>query len=95
MHEWKQLYTVSTSLRTFDEAINGADVFVGLAGKDLINETHLKTMKEKPIIFALANPQPEINPAVAKAARPDCIVATGRPDFPNQVNDKLVFPFIY
>ena len=95
MNEWKQTFAVSTPLRTFDEAINGADIFIGLAGKDLIKEAHLKSMKEKPIIFALANPQPEISPAVAKATWPDSIVATGWPDFPNQVNDKLVFPFIY
>ena len=84
-----------TSLRTFTEAIKDADVFVGLAGKDLLSEAHLMSMAAKPIVFALANPNPEINPELVKSLRPDSIIATGRPDFPNQVNDQIVFPFIY
>jgi len=70
-------------------------VFVGLAGKDLLSEAHLMSMAAKPIVFALANPNPEINPELVKSLRPDSIIATGRPDFPNQVNDQIVFPFIY
>ena len=77
MNEWKQLYATNTSLRTFDEAINGADIFIGLAGKDLLSESQLKSMNEKPIVFVLANPNPEMNPTLAKTLRPDAIVASG------------------
>lgn len=70
-------------------------MFIGLAGKDLLAGSHLQSMAPNPIVFALANPNPEINPEVAKTLRPDVLIATGRPDYPNQVNDQIVFPFIY
>jgi len=80
---------------TLAEAMNGADVFLGLSTKDILTPDMVKSMGRHPVIFACANPDPEIDYAVAKAARPDCIMATGRSDFPNQINNVLGFPYIF
>ena len=77
------------------DAINGADVFVGLSGANLLSEEMLRTMAPKPIVFACSNPDPEIEPELALSIRDDLIVATGRSDYPNQVNNVLGFPFIF
>lgn len=95
MNKWKDEFAIDTELRTLPEALKGADIFVGLSVANVITPEMLMSMNEKPIIFAMANPDPEILPDVAKAARPDCIVATGRSDFPNQVNNVLGFPYIF
>jgi len=95
LNQYKAAFAVDTDKRTFDDAINGADIFLGLSGPDMVTGDQVKTMAENPIIFACANPIPEIMPEVAKAARPDAIMATGRSDFPNQVNNVLGFPFIF
>ncbi|OIO00662.1 MAG: malate dehydrogenase [Desulfovibrionaceae bacterium CG1_02_65_16] len=80
---------------TLSEAMNGADMFLGLSGKDVINAEQVKTMAKNPVIFACANPDPEITYPVARAARADLIMATGRSDYPNQINNVLGFPFIF
>nr|WP_294810106.1 NADP-dependent malic enzyme [uncultured Sphingomonas sp.] len=95
MNQWKSAHAVATDKRTLAEALDGADVFVGLASANSLSPELLKTMAPNPIIFAMANPDPEISPPVAKAARPDAIIATGRSDYPNQVNNVLGFPFIF
>jgi malate dehydrogenase (oxaloacetate-decarboxylating)(NADP+) len=95
MNQWKSAHAVATSKRTLADALDGADVFFGLASANSLPPELLKTMAPKPIIFAMANPDPEISPPVAKAARPDAIIATGRSDYPNQVNNVLGFPFIF
>jgi len=95
MNPYKARFAQDTELRTLEEAIRGADVFVGLSVADVLTPAMVKTMAERPIIFALANPDPEIRYEVAKEARPDAIVATGRSDYPNQVNNVLGFPFIF
>jgi len=95
MNKWKDEFAIDTELRTLPEALKGADIFVGLSVANVITPEMLMSMNEKPIIFAMANPDPEILPDIAKAARPDCIVATGRSDFPNQVNNVLGFPYIF
>ena len=95
MNSYKKEFAVSTSHRTLEQALRGADVFIGLSVKDLLTEQMVKSMSEKPIVFAMANPDPEIHPEVAKKANPHVIVATGRSDFPNQVNNVLGFPFIF
>ncbi|UYY60180.1 NADP-dependent malic enzyme [Sphingomonas sp. S2-65] len=95
MNQWKSAHAVATDKRTFAEAIDGADVFVGLASANSLPPELLKTMAPRPIVFAMANPDPEISPPVAKEARPDAIIATGRSDYPNQVNNVLGFPFIF
>jgi len=92
---WKQKFAVDTQARTLDEAIEGADVFLGLAGEDLLSESQLQKMAPNPVVFACSNPSPEIKPEVALAARDDLIMATGRSDYPNQVNNVLGFPFIF
>ena len=84
-----------TGLRTLADVVNGADVFLGCSAPGVLTEAMVKTMADKPIILALANPEPEIRPELAKAARPDCIIATGRSDYPNQVNNVLCFPYIF
>ena len=84
-----------TDARTLEEALKGADVFLGLSAAGALKPEMVKEMAPKPIIFAMANPDPEITPPDAKAARPDAIVATGRSDYPNQVNNVLGFPFIF
>jgi malate dehydrogenase (oxaloacetate-decarboxylating)(NADP+) len=95
MDQWKSAHAAKTDRRTLEEALDGADVFLGLSAKDALTPAFLKKMAKEPIIFAMANPDPEITPPAAKAVRPDCIVATGRSDYPNQVNNVLGFPFIF
>ncbi|WP_027283580.1 NADP-dependent malic enzyme [Rubritepida flocculans] len=95
MNQWKSAHAVETSARTLAEALEGADVFFGLSVKGALTQEMIRRMAEKPIIFAMANPDPEITPEEARAARPDCIIATGRSDYPNQVNNVLGFPFIF
>ena len=91
----KQRYQQTTTARTLADAVNGADVFLGCSAAGVLTADMVKTMADKPLILALANPEPEIRPEVAKAARPDCIIATGRSDYPNQVNNVLCFPYIF
>ncbi len=95
MDQWKSAHAVATDRRSLEEALDGADVFLGLSAKDALKPEYLAKMAKAPIIFAMANPDPEITPPAAKAARPDAIVATGRSDYPNQVNNVLGFPFIF
>ncbi len=95
MDQWKSAHAAKTEARTLEDALVGADVFLGLSAKDALTPAFLKAMAKDPIIFAMANPDPEISPPLAKAARPDAIIATGRSDFPNQVNNVLGFPFIF
>ncbi|HEX7857392.1 MAG TPA: NADP-dependent malic enzyme [Sphingobium sp.] len=95
MNQWKSAHAAKTDARTLKDAMKGADVFLGLSVKGAVTSDMVKDMADKPIIFAMANPDPEITPPDAKAARPDCIVATGRSDYPNQVNNVLGFPFIF
>lgn len=95
MNPWKQDYAVETSDRTIEDAIEGADLFMGLSGPGVLNGDLVKKMGPKPIILAMSNPIPEIMPEEAMAARPDAILATGRSDYPNQVNNVLCFPFIF
>jgi malate dehydrogenase (oxaloacetate-decarboxylating)(NADP+) len=95
LDEFKQRFAADTSARVLADALKGADVFVGLSVGGIVTAEMLKPMAKSPVIFALANPTPEIMPDEAKAARPDAIVATGRSDFPNQVNNVLGFPFIF
>ena len=94
-NKYKKPFFRKTDARTLEDIIKDADVFSGLSKKDLLTPEMVKTMAENPIIFAMANPDPEITYPAAKAARPDAIVATGRSDFPNQVNNVLGFPFIF
>jgi malate dehydrogenase (oxaloacetate-decarboxylating)(NADP+) len=91
----KQRYVQKTEARTLADAVKGADVFLGCSAPGVLTAEMVKTMADRPIILALANPEPEIRPEVAKAARPDCIIATGRSDYPNQVNNVLCFPYIF
>ncbi|HEY0147416.1 MAG TPA: NADP-dependent malic enzyme, partial [Allosphingosinicella sp.] len=95
MDQWKSAHAVPTEARSLPEALVGADVFLGLSAAGALKPEMVKDMAPRPIIFAMANPDPEISPPDAKAARPDAIVATGRSDFPNQVNNVLGFPFIF
>ena len=95
MDVYKEIYAKETSQRTLAEAIDGADIFLGLSAPNVLKPEMLATMAEHPAIMALANPDPEIMPELAKAARPDAIIATGRSDFPNQVNNVLCFPFLF
>jgi malate dehydrogenase (oxaloacetate-decarboxylating)(NADP+) len=95
INQWKSAHATITDRRTLTEALVGADVFLGLSVAGAVTGEMVKTMAKNPIIFAMANPDPEITPPDAKAARPDAIVATGRSDFPNQVNNVLGFPFIF
>ncbi|MCP5224157.1 MAG: NADP-dependent malic enzyme [Thauera sp.] len=95
MEPTKARYAQKTEGRTLGDVIAGADVFLGLSTAGVLKPEMVAKMADKPLIFALANPNPEILPADAKAVRPDCIVATGRSDFPNQVNNVLCFPFIF
>jgi len=91
----KLTYAVETDCRTLADAMQGADIFLGLSGPGLVSQEMVKTMADSPMIFALANPMPEILPEEVKAVRPDALVATGRSDYPNQVNNVLCFPFIF
>ena len=95
MNPVKQEFALDTSARTLADALKGADCFSGLSQAGIVTQEMVKSMADKPLIFAMANPTPEIMPDEAKAARPDAIVATGRSDFPNQVNNVLGFPFIF
>jgi malate dehydrogenase (oxaloacetate-decarboxylating)(NADP+) len=95
LDQWKSAHAAKTGARTLEEALKGADVFLGLSAAGALKPEMVKAMAKKPIIFAMANPDPEITPPDAKAARPDAIVATGRSDYPNQVNNVLGFPFIF
>ncbi|MEG0412947.1 MAG: NADP-dependent malic enzyme [Comamonas sp.] len=91
----KAQYAQKTDARTLADAVNGADVFLGCSAAGTLTADMVKTMGSQPIILALANPEPEIRPELAKAVRPDCIIATGRSDYPNQVNNVLCFPYIF
>ncbi len=93
--ESKARYAQKTDARTLADAVEGADVFLGCSAPGVLTAEMVKTMAAKPIILALANPEPEIRPELAKAVRPDCIIATGRSDYPNQVNNVLCFPYIF
>jgi malate dehydrogenase (oxaloacetate-decarboxylating)(NADP+) len=95
LDQWKSAHAVATDKRTLAEAIAGADVFLGLSAANVVSRDMVKSMAKDPIIFAMANPDPEIWPPDAMEARPDAIIATGRSDFPNQVNNVLGFPFIF
>jgi malate dehydrogenase (oxaloacetate-decarboxylating)(NADP+) len=95
MNPYKERYAVDTKLRTLEDAMKGSDVFVGVSVKDCVTPKMLKSMAEKPIVFAMANPDPEISYDQAVETRKDVIMATGRSDFPNQVNNVLGFPFIF
>lgn len=95
LNAYKFAFANKTDKRTLAEALEGADVFIGVAKPDLLNADLLKSMAEKPVIFALSNPDPEIKPEVAKQACHDLIIATGRSDYPNQVNNVLCFPYIF
>jgi malate dehydrogenase (oxaloacetate-decarboxylating)(NADP+) len=95
MNTWKERWASDTDARTLEDALKGADVFMGLSAGNLLNKDHVRSMADSPIIFAMANPDPEITYQDAKDARPDAIMATGRSDYPNQVNNVLGFPFIF
>ena len=95
MNKYKERLANATDARTLADAVRGADVFYGLSAADVLTPAMVKTMAETPLIFAMANPDPEIRYEVAKEARPDAIVATGRSDYPNQINNVLGFPFIF
>ena len=91
----KERFAIETRSRTLDEVIAGADIFLGLSAGGVLKPSMVKKMAERPLILALANPEPEILPELAKEARPDSVIATGRSDYPNQVNNVLCFPFIF
>ena len=95
MNPHKSKFAQKTHKRTLDDVIDGADLFLGLSGPNVLNQDMVKRMTKRPIIFALANPSPEIDPEDARKAAPDAIIATGRSDYPNQVNNVLCFPFIF
>lgn len=95
LNQYKAMFAVETDKRTFEEALDGADIFLGLSGPDMVTGEQIKTMAENPVVFACANPTPEIMPDIVAEVRPDAIMATGRSDFPNQVNNVLGFPFIF
>ncbi len=95
MNQWKSAHAIKTDLRTLEEALKGADVFLGLSVKGAVTPQMVESMADQPIIFAMANPDPEITPEEVEAVRSDAIVATGRSDYPNQVNNVLGFPYIF
>ncbi|VAW94924.1 NADP-dependent malic enzyme [hydrothermal vent metagenome] len=95
LNKYKQKFANKTAARTLEDALTDADVLVGVSGANLVNAEQIKLMASKPVIFALSNPDPEIHPDLALATRPDLVMATGRSDFPNQVNNVLGFPFIF
>jgi len=95
MDPYKARYAVDTPYRTLEEALQDADIFLGLSAGGILKAPWLARMAEDPLIFALANPNPEIMPEEARAARPDAVIATGRTDYPNQVNNVLCFPFLF
>lgn len=95
MNQWKSAHAVPTDLRTLEEAMNGADVFLGVSAKGAVTQDMVRAMAPNPVIFAMANPDPEITPEEAHEVREDAIVATGRSDYPNQVNNVLGFPYLF
>ncbi len=95
INQWKSSHTIETKKRTLDDAIDGADVFLGLSSKSILSKKMVKKMAKNPIIFACANPDPEITPEEVKEVRNDAIIATGRSDYPNQVNNLIGFPYIF
>ena len=95
MNKWKEEKAVETDKRTLEDAITGADVFLGVSVKGALSKEMLKKMAPNPVIFAMANPDPEITPEDAHEAREDAIIATGRSDYPNQVNNVLCFPYMF
>jgi len=95
LDQWKSAHAVDTEARTLADALVGADVFLGLSAANVLSPDMVMSMAKEPIIFAMANPDPEISPPLAREARPDAIIATGRSDYPNQVNNVLGFPFIF
>jgi malate dehydrogenase (oxaloacetate-decarboxylating)(NADP+) len=95
VNEYKEEFANQTDKRSLTDAIKGADVFIGLSGANLLSPEMLRSMADKPVVFACSNPSPEIDPELARATREDLIMATGRSDYPNQVNNVLGFPFIF
>ena len=95
LDQFKSAHAIDTKLRTLGEAMRGADVFLGLSAKDVVSKEMIKSMADNPIIFACANPDPEIKPELIEEVRSDAIVATGRSDYPNQVNNLIGFPYIF
>jgi len=95
LNQWKSSHAIETTNRTLDDAINNADVFLGLSAKGALTKAMVKKMAKKPIIFACANPDPEITPEEIEEVRDDAIIATGRSDYPNQVNNLIGFPYIF
>ena len=95
MNQWKSAHAANTDLRTLEEAMKGADVFLGVSAKGAVTQEMVMSMAEDPVIFAMANPDPEITPEEAHEVRADAIVATGRSDYPNQVNNVLGFPYLF
>ncbi len=91
----KERFAIESRARTLDDVIAGADIFLGLSAGGVLKQSMVKRMAERPLILALANPEPEIRPELAKEVRPDAVIATGRSDYPNQVNNVLCFPFIF
>lgn len=95
MNQWKSAHAIKTELRTLEDAMEGADVFLGVSVKGAVTQDMVKSMADNPVIFAMANPDPEITPEEAHEVRVDAIVATGRSDYPNQVNNVLGFPYLF
>lgn len=95
LNEYKQLFANNTDKRTLEDVIEGADLFLGVSGPDLLPAEALKLMADKPVVFACSNPDPEIKPEVAHQVRDDLIMGTGRSDYPNQVNNVICFPFLF
>lgn len=95
MNPYKAELANDTPRRTLEDACDGADVLIGVSRSGVFTADILKRLNEKPIIFAMANPLPEVLPEVAKELRPDCLIATGRSDYPNQINNVMCFPFLF
>ena len=95
MNIWKEEFATDRPERTLEEALVGADCFIGVSVADALKEESVKLMGKSPIIFAMANPNPEITPEAARRACPDAIIATGRSDYPNQINNVMCFPFLF
>ena len=95
LNQWKSAHAIKTKLRTLEEALVKSDIFFGLSKGGIVSQKMVESMNDKPIIFAMANPEPEILPEMVREVRPDAIIATGRSDYPNQVNNVLGFPYIF
>ncbi|MBB3167220.1 malic enzyme-like NAD(P)-binding protein [Simiduia aestuariiviva] len=95
LNQYKRQFALATPRRTLDDAMDGADVFLGVSGPNLLSADQLAKMAARPVVFACSNPDPEIDPALARSVRSDLIMATGRSDYPNQVNNVLCFPFLF